>query len=492
MVLAVINSGNGARVAAAGILAELIGIPWIQLGMDPPPDKLRDIPYLLCCDKDIPGDNWLDRARIIIHIPPRIRQTKYLFYADPPAFLPNGVMVINIANDPIGEFLACYRTSISHGPPQQFYLEEVAAKIRQILQEQIKLSELMVYPVLKLPWANGVTSIACITGDVDALHGRSFFANLRRFLRALLKKDEYRKRQSWRALKLRRFPSPFELIQRFVEPVENLGGHCTLFWAVNGKHRLDPQYSLEETSNAELVKKCATGNEVGLHGSYHSASHPEKLLTEYQLLKDLAGTVTGTRQHYLRLDGINTWLSQRSLGIEYDSTLCARKGLGFNCGIATPFPLFDPNNGVSLDIWELPVMFMDGGLFQYEHPDMLKAFPMIKQLIERTSSVHGCITLLYHPQVLIEEIHPTVYQSYQKILELLDESSIPMLSAKEAISWRNQLWSLYPTDCRKDNEKYRITLTAKQNINGLVVVDHMTQELFKGNLLKDQDITLFV
>jgi hypothetical protein len=80
--------------------------------------------------------------------------------------------------------------------------------------------------------------------------------------------------------------------------------------------------------------------------------------------------------------------------------LCPRKGIGI---IGLPPLLFDPFRD---DLYlELPVMMMYAP-FQHEHDDMV-ASTFIEH--HHCASGRGCVTILYHPQVLDEKVYPTVY-----------------------------------------------------------------------------------
>jgi hypothetical protein len=486
MSLAVIRTNPGPRVKTAGILAELLGIPWCELTSDGPPERLADIPYLIWTEKGDPPAAWLDRPRLVLAIPPSIRQINFVPRIEPPAPLPNGGIILRFTTDPIGEFLTCFRAALSKGPPQHFLLEEMVDAIRKAILNAIHTVNDLPYPIFKQPWWGGKTALSCVTGDVDAIRAKSFPSNLRRWLRGVVQKDKYRRNQAWRAMWRRHFPKPSQLLDLFNAPLLAHGGRGTLYWAVGSSHRLDPQYNISDPKVADLIKHWNEMGEVGLHGSFSSASHPEALMLQFQKLAEICGPPQGVRQHYLRLEGINTWQSQASLGLKYDSTLCPRKGIGITCGISTPFPLFDPFKGEELGIWELPVMMMDGALFQYEHDDMVASYPFIEHHLLRIVEAGGCVTILYHPQVLDEKVYPTVYRSYQMLIEKFAALGLDMLTGDETIGWRKALWGIKPVTCLKEKGKFQLELIADQAIRDLVLCDSNGDKLWSGNLAENQ------
>jgi hypothetical protein len=489
MSLAVIRTGNSPRVKAAGILAELLGIPWCELTAEGPPARLADIPYLIWTEKGDPPAAWLDRPRLVLAIPPSIRQINFICRIDPPAPLPNGGVILRFTSDPIGEFLTCFRAALSKGPPQHFLLEEIMEDIRKAILNGIHTANDLPYPIFKQPWRNGKTAQACVTGDVDAIRAKSFFSNLRRWLRGVIQKDKYRRNQAWRAMWRRCFPKPEKLLELFNAPLLAKGGRGTLFWAVGSSHRLDPQYDISDPKVANLVKQWNEMGEVGLHGSFSSASHHDALMLQFQRLAEISGPPHGIRQHYLRLEGTLTWQSQASLGLKYDSTLCPRKGIGITCGISTPFPLFDPFKGDDLGIWELPVMMMDGALFQYEHDDMVASYPFIEHHLLRLVDAGGCVTILYHPQVLDEKVYPSVYRSYQMLIEKFATLELDMLTGDETVGWRRALWGIKPVTCLKEHGKFKLELIAGEDMHNLVLCDVNGDRVWSGNLAQNQEVS---
>jgi len=488
MSLAIIRTDNSPRVKAAGILAELLGIPWCELTTDGPPARLADIPYLIWTEKGDPPAAWLDRPRLVLAIPPSIRRINFVLGFDPPAPLPNGGIILRCTSDPIGEFLTCFRAALSKGPPQHFLLEEIVEAIRKNILKAVHTVNDIPYPIFKQSWRDGKQAQVCVTGDVDAIRAKSFPSNLRRWLRGVFRKDRYRRRQAWRAMWRRRYPKPEQLLELFNAPLLARGGKGTLFWAVGSSHRLDPQYNISDPKVVNLIKHWNEIGEVGLHGSFSSATHHEALMLQYQKLAEISGSPRGIRQHYLRLEGTNTWQSQASLGLSYDSTLCPRKGIGITCGVSTPFPLFDPFRGDDLGIWELPVMMMDGALFQYEHDNMVASYPFIEHHLLRIVEAGGCITILYHPQVLDEKIYPTVYRSYKMLIEKFAALGLNMRTGDETVDWRKALWGIKPITCLIKQGKFRLELIANEAVRDMVLCDVNGEGFWSGDIAENHEI----
>ncbi len=103
------------------------------------------------------------------------------------------------------------------------------------------------------------------------------------------------------------------------------------------------RYRITEQRVADIIKLLNRGNwEIGLHGSFNSFKSLDMLKREKKELESVLGAgVIGIRQHYLNLDGIDTWKRQSEAGFLYDSSFGYTKGIGFKEGICRPFNPFN-------------------------------------------------------------------------------------------------------------------------------------------------------
>ena len=109
-----------------------------------------------------------------------------------------------------------------------------------------------------------------------------------------------------------------------------------------------------------LVQLLRAGSaEIGLHGSYTAAEHPERLADEKMVLDELGASVRGQRFHYLRVDPHTNLPALERLGLAYDTTLGYAEAPGFRAGIAQPFRPWNFEEERPLDLVEIPLAAMD-------------------------------------------------------------------------------------------------------------------------------------
>lgn len=158
------------------------------------------------------------------------------------------------------------------------------------------------------------------------------------------------------------------------------------------------------------------GHEVGFHPGYQTFSIPERFYQEKQRMDAALGeTRYGGRQHYLRFRAPETWRLWETAGLAYDSTVCYADHEGFRCGTCHPFQPFDVEADRVLDIWEIPLIVMDGTLKQYRQLTPEQGAQRILTLAQRCQAVNGIFTLLWHNTSLLEEWTPWAVM-YQHIL----------------------------------------------------------------------------
>ena len=130
----------------------------------------------------------------------------------------------------------------------------------------------------------------------------------------------------------------------------------------------DPDYSLDNPRIHETVGAVVDrGFEVGLHGSYLSGADADLLSAEREALEACLGqAVQGVRQHFLRGEAPEVWRVQAAAGLQYDTSWTYRDRAGFRAGLALPYRVWDGEEERPIDLWELPLVLMDGQLFDRE------------------------------------------------------------------------------------------------------------------------------
>jgi hypothetical protein len=168
---------------------------------------------------------------------------------------------------------------------------------------------------------------------------------------------------------------------------------------------------------SSVVRECIDdlrqkGFEIGFHPSYNTFQNQAQLAEEKARMDAVLGkTNYGGRQHFLRFQVPDTWRHWEQVGLTYDSTLAYADHEGFRCGTCHPFRPFDVEQNCELDLWEVPLIVMDGTLRDYRKLTPEEGEALILGLAQRCKQVEGTFTLLWHNSSLNGNWQPwrTVY-----------------------------------------------------------------------------------
>lgn len=162
----------------------------------------------------------------------------------------------------------------------------------------------------------------------------------------------------------------------------------------------DFRYDINDERVSELIYELgACGCEVGYHGSLRSFNNKKIMEKEKKRLDGIVcNSRYGCRQHYLKFQIPFTWRYQQQSGILYDTTLSFAENEGFRCGICFPYKPYDILEDKVLDIWEVPLIVMEGTLQSTMYGNLLpeEGLKRIKSIIEKVKSYKGVFTLLWH------------------------------------------------------------------------------------------------
>ncbi|SDM61395.1 hypothetical protein SAMN04487949_2262 [Halogranum gelatinilyticum] len=168
-----------------------------------------------------------------------------------------------------------------------------------------------------------------------------------------------------------------------------------------------------DVTDDELVGVLRTldegGWEIGVHGSFHTDSDPDRLAVEKATLESLLGhEVAGCRQHHLKL-GPSTWRVQRDLGFRYDASLGSRSSVGFLHGYDPIVPFDD--EFVVFPLTGMEVAFPDPGT------DFSAAAAACEALVDEAAANEAVGTVLWHPRYFNEAEFPGYRRLYRHLVE---------------------------------------------------------------------------
>ncbi len=129
----------------------------------------------------------------------------------------------------------------------------------------------------------------------------------------------------------------------------------------------DPSYKIRMNKrlSQRLRRLLQEGFEIGLHGSFRSATDEERLSKEKTILEESIRTeLHKVRQHWLRyFERVTPYIHDKLF--KYDSTLGWNDRIGFRSGIANQYRPYDHKNQKPFNYLITPQVIMDANIFEY-------------------------------------------------------------------------------------------------------------------------------
>lgn len=315
---------------------------------------------------------------------------------------------------------------------------------RPIVNEYVELlwrwmKELM--PGLKRTnyWPDGKDLALCLTHDVDTLRKYHFPQTILsvgyRILVHRKPKEGLKLALHYASTLANKTKDPLDTFDIMLE-IEKKCGFKSSFYFMNRGN----EYNIREKHTINLVKKIEeSGCEAGLHGGYSSYNNLNSLKDEkVSVDKVLANQQYGCRQHFLRWKTPDTWRIQEQLGILYDTTLSYADHAGFRCGICFPFKPFDVIENREINIWEIPLIVMDGSLQnpKYQNLSPEAAFKQLIKLCNMVEKSNGLFTLLWHNSSFDESNDWFGWRHiYEDFLGYICKRKVYSSNGREIIEW---------------------------------------------------------
>jgi peptidoglycan/xylan/chitin deacetylase (PgdA/CDA1 family) len=185
----------------------------------------------------------------------------------------------------------------------------------------------------------------------------------------------------------------------------------------------DAHYEPEHPAIRHLMRRIhERGHEIGLHPSYDTCAHPERIACEGRRLQQICKEEKieqshwGGRMHYLRWQWPTTAYGWEQAGFHYDTTLSYSDRPGFRCGTCHPYQMFDPIAQQPLRLIQRPLIVMECSVISHLYlglgygPASLAVFQKLKQ---RCEAVGGNFTLLWHNSHFLK---PEDFHLFQRVI----------------------------------------------------------------------------
>lgn len=254
----------------------------------------------------------------------------------------------------------------------------------------------------KYIWKQNAPFVLCLTHDVDRMRKQWYHYIYYAFHSGV-------KTQMATLLQKLREKDPFDNFYALVRLEKELGVRSTFFFLHETRRELSPnfmgRYRLTDKFIQPIFRMLKNdGFEIALHGSYDSYCNESLLLTEKNLLEELAGVrIVSTRQHHLNFDAKTTWKFQKEVGLLFDSTM------GSAATVDAEFfgnPFFTPEG-----LLELPISIMD--TLDFEDENIIKS---VWSNLYKVASLGGVFMLDFHQCKFNSVEHPQIVNLYSEII----------------------------------------------------------------------------
>lgn len=253
-----------------------------------------------------------------------------------------------------------------------------------------------------------------------------------------------------RAIKHANAHDPLHCYERWLEVEEKFGARSTFFfwpgWNAIGKHHpTDCSYNLEDRvvidrqkcTVAEMIREIDRRKwEIGLHPSWYSYNDANEMKRQKETLEKAVGhEVVSVRQHCLHYDIRVTPRIQAEAGFKYDSTLGFNDNVGFRFGTCYPWRLYDLEAEQAFPIFEIPLIIQDVALLNRNKGlrlDADTAFKYIMQITDQVEKVGGVLTLLWHPNSIVNLDY---WSLFSQTLKYLSEKNAWFAPIKDVGDW---------------------------------------------------------
>ncbi len=229
----------------------------------------------------------------------------------------------------------------------------------------------------------------------------------------------------------------------------------------------DPDYGLSDGrvrgSSAYLIDH---GCEVGLHGSYLSHRDAALLAAEREALEHCIGqSVGGVRQHFLQGEAPEVWRVQAAAGLTYDTSWSYRDRTGFRSGLALPYHPWDEEEEASLALWELPLVLMDGQLYDRECSTSQQVQSTLDGVLDQLRLSGGAGAADWHQRFFADPAHPWRL-TYERMVQRARAGGAWLGPCGALVEWWRSRAALRWT-VRRDGAAWQWRIDAPEPLAGL-------------------------
>ena len=280
-----------------------------------------------------------------------------------------------------------------------------------------------------------------LSHDVDRIETYSFYNTLNSLKIFLLKADKYnfsrmikhfkeyfkfhkRANPLWDFPEMRDIEKEFELKSSY-------------YFLNQGTLHQDAYYSLACPRILSLIKEIESDkHEIGLHLTI-AGNKDEQIITKnlQKLNRVVRNKVAGVRSHWLRFEPGLTPDILEKLAIKYDTSIGHYSLEGFRAGTCMPYKLFSYAQNKTLNVWELPLIYMDCMILDYQNISQDQALQKLKEIVNEVIKFKGIFSLLWHNGNFSQTRPYNRKDFYLKLIKMILDTQPENLTAKSLVDW---------------------------------------------------------
>lgn len=208
--------------------------------------------------------------------------------------------------------------------------------------------------------------------------------------------------------------------ERLVRETRARDGTGTFFLKTGAHGPYDVPYRRGAFLKEQIRALHHLGFEIGLHPSYFAYDHAAYVRAERdRLCAWIEENPVSVRSHYLRFAPVTARLYEAA-GFQIDSTLGFAEHEGFRHGTCLPFQVFDVEANRPLNLWEMPLVVMEGTLFNRRFLEPSAARAVTSEILSTCKRFGGVAVMLWHNAIWDDLDHPGWGRHF---LESLDEAA---------------------------------------------------------------------
>ncbi len=257
------------------------------------------------------------------------------------------------------------------------------------------------FPSLKI---KSSTFNAIVTYDIDVAYkfkGRNFIRNIGSTIKDVVNIDFKNIKNRLDSL-LKKQEDPWDVYDYLQEIILQNNLQSVFFFLLGDSSKNDRNLNYNKPELKSLISKIKAFSEIGIHPSYYSSTHIDKILEEKKRLEKISGKIIcKSRQHFLKFNLPVTYNALLSAGITEDYSMGFSDSAGFRAGTCKPFSFYDLKNEKITDLKIYPVTMMEGS-FMKKNISPEKSLTDIFNLMEEVKKVNGTFISIWHNQTISE------------------------------------------------------------------------------------------